>query len=70
MPTHKYAGKTVKEIHKTTQRRIKNAPFDEGSPSWDDIMDLTWEEVEQRAQDNEPGFRTVRKLLDRKKYDK
>ena len=70
MPAHKYAGKTVEEILKEKQGRIKNAPFDEGSPSWRDILDLTWEEIEQGYQDNEPGFRTIRKLLTRKKYDK
>ena len=70
MATHPNAGKTVEEILKSKQGRIKNAPLDEGSPGWDDIMDLTWEEVERRAQQNQPGYRTIYKLLKRKRYDK
>lgn len=70
MPAHKYARKTAEEILKEKQGRIKNAPLDEGSPSWDDILEMTWEEVEERAQKNEPGFRTFYKLLKRKRYDK
>jgi hypothetical protein len=70
MPTHKYAGKTVAEILKKKQGRIKNAPLDAGSPGWGDILDLTWDEIEQRAQDNEPGFRTFHKLLTQRKYGK
>jgi hypothetical protein len=31
------AGKTIAEILKGKQARIKNAPLDEGSPSWNDI---------------------------------
>jgi hypothetical protein len=70
MPAHNYAGKSVEEILKDKQGRIKNAPLEEGSPSWDDILDLTWEEVEESAQKNEPGYRTIYKLLKRKRYDK
>ena len=29
---------------------IKNAPLEPGSPSWDDILDLTWEEIVDKAQ--------------------
>ena len=70
MARHKFAGKTVEEILKRKLGRIKNAPLDEGSPSWDDILQLTWEEVEERVQQNEPGFRTFRKLLTRQRYEK
>ena len=70
MAKHKFTGKTVAEILTSKQGRIKNAPLDQGSPGWDEILDLTWEEVDQRAQQNDPGFRTIRKLLTRLRYDK
>ena len=70
MAKHKNAGKTVEEILKKKQGRIKNAPLDEGSLSWDEILPLTWEELDERAQQNEPGFRTFHKLLTSKRFDK
>lgn len=63
-------GKTVGEILQEKQGSIKNAPLEKGSPSWDDIFDLTWEEVDERAERGETGFRTFRKLLTRKRYNK
>ena len=65
-----FAGKTVAEILKTKKASIKSARLAKGSPSWDDIMHLTWEEVQRKAQQNEPGFRTFQKLLKRKRFDK
>jgi len=41
MAKHKYAGKTVADILKKKRGDIKYAPLDQGSPSWDDIQDLT-----------------------------
>jgi hypothetical protein len=64
------AGKTVAEILKGKQARIKNARLEKGSPSWDDILHLTWEEIEEKARNREPGFRTFQKLLERKRYNK
>jgi hypothetical protein len=65
-----YAGKTVAEILKSKRGRIKHAPLETGSPSWDDILPLTWEEVVKKAQQGEPGFRTFYKLLSGKRFDK
>ncbi len=65
-----YAGQSVAQILKTKQGRIKNAPLERGSPSWDDIMHLTWEEVEERYHRGEPGFKTFHKLLTAKRFDK
>jgi hypothetical protein len=64
------AGKTVAEILQGKQARVKNAPLEEGSPGWDEILHLTWEEVDQRARARVPGFRTFRKLLTDKRFDK
>jgi len=65
-----YSGHTVAEILKLKKARIKNAPLRKGSPSWDDIMELTWEVIEERKQRGEPGFKTIHKLLKSKEYDK
>jgi hypothetical protein len=64
------AGKTVAEILKDKRASIKNAPLESGSPSWDEILDLTWEEIEDRADRDDPGFRTFKKLLQGKRFDK
>ena len=48
MPRHANAGKTVAEILLTKRAAIKNAPLEPGSPSWDDVRALLWEEIERR----------------------
>jgi hypothetical protein len=66
-----YAGKTVAEILKRyKQGYIKQVPLPKGSPSWDDIMNLTWEEVVRRARKREPSFTTFKKLLIDQRFDK
>ena len=70
MAKHKHAGKTVAEILKEKQASIKDPALEEGSPSWDDILDLTWEDLKRRAARGEPGFKTFKKLLDRKRFNK
>jgi len=65
-----YSGMTVAEILKTKQARIKKAPLEAGSPSWGDILHLTWEEVEERKHRGEPGYNTIHKLLKAKRFDK
>ena len=64
------AGKTVEEILKGKKAGIKQAQLEECSPSWDDIMGLTWEEIEEKARNREPGFQTIHKLLKRRKFNK
>ncbi len=63
-------GKTVREILRGKQGRIKQAPLGPGSPSWNDIMDLTWEELVRRARSRVPGYGTFKKLLSSGEYDK
>lgn len=41
-----------------------------GSPSWEEVRNMTMGEVQQCAKQNVPGFRTILKLLTSKKYDK
>jgi hypothetical protein len=66
----KNAGKSIAEILKDKQGWIRGVPLDSGSPSWDDILDLTWEEVEEKARRREPGFQTFRKLLTDGRFNK
>lgn len=65
-----YAGKTVAEILTGKRGSIKYASLDPGSPSWEDIRHLTWEEIDRRAKQRKPGYKTIRKLLSSPEYDK
>jgi len=64
------AGKTVAEILKSKKASVKYASLPKGSPSWDDIMHLTWEEITRRARRRELGFKTFKKLLSDPEYQK
>jgi hypothetical protein len=64
------AGKTVAEILKGKKGDIKQAPLPSGSPSWDEILQLTWEEIDARAKRRVPGYGTIRKLLSDSDYNK
>jgi hypothetical protein len=64
------AGKTVAGILAGKQASIKTPALPPGSPSWDDILHLTWEEVEENARRRVPGFKTIRKLLTDGRFDK
>jgi hypothetical protein len=64
------AGKTVAEILQEKKASIKQAALDPGSPSWDDIMDLTWEEIQAGAKRRKKGYKTIKKLLSVKEYNK
>jgi hypothetical protein len=61
---------TVREILRRKKGSIRNAALGPGSPSWDDIVDLTWEEITRRAKNREPGYKTFKKLLSAGEYDK
>ena len=65
-----HAGTTVAEILRTKKASIRDAALPAGSPSWDDIMDLTWEEITERAKRRLPGYKTIKKLLGSREYDK
>jgi hypothetical protein len=49
---------------------IRNAALPSGSPGWNDILHLTWEEVIDMAKKRQPGFRFIRKLLSDGRFDK
>ena len=65
-----YAGMTVDEILRLKRGAILRAPLQKGSPSWDDIRHLTWEEVVDRQKRRVNGFKTFYKLLRDGRFDK
>jgi len=67
---HKNAGKTVADLLKEKKGSIKNARLEKLSPPWAEIDSLTWEEIVARAAVDVPGFRTIKKLLGDKRFDK
>jgi hypothetical protein len=68
--THKNAGKTVGEILAGKKGSVRRASLEAGSPSWSEIDGLTWEEVVENADADAPGFKTIKKLLGDKRFDK
>jgi hypothetical protein len=42
----------------------------EGSPAWKEIEALTWEEIVAKAEADVRGFKTIKKLLGDKRFDK
>ena len=60
----------VRDILKLKRGSIKTAPLERGSPRWEDILDLTWREIEEGGRQQRAGFRTLKKLLLRKEYDR
>jgi hypothetical protein len=63
-------GQTVREILGRKKASIRQAPLDPGSPSWDHILDLTWEELVRRAKARVPGYKTLKKLLSQGEYNR
>jgi len=61
---------TVREILRRKRGSIRSAALEPGSPGWDEILDLTWEELTRRAKSRETGYKTLKKLLSAGEYDK
>ena len=49
---------------------ILRAPLPKGSPSWEDVRGTRMSEVRRRAAANEPGYRTIAKLLTDRRFDR
>jgi hypothetical protein len=60
----------ISDILKTKRGSIKNAPLEQGSPSWDDVQEMTWGDIEDGVNRGLPGYRTIRKLLTDSRFDK
>ena len=67
---HKFAGRTVRQILESKKSSVKTAPLPAGSPTWAALNPMFWEEVDAAAKDNVAGFKTVRKLLTDRRFDK
>ena len=61
---------TVADILKRKKGSIKDAPLPKGSPSWKEIQGLTQQEINQGAAENRPGYRTIKKLLTDRRFNK
>jgi RHS repeat-associated protein len=61
---------TVGKVLEGKLGSITRASLPKGAPGWDAIRGMTMSEVEQRAKSNEPGFKTMWKLLRDKRFDK
>jgi len=59
---HKFAGMRVADIPRLKKGSIRMAPLPAGSLAWNDLDRMTWEQIEDGARQNLPGFKTVRKL--------
>ena len=60
----------VSEILRGKKGSIRNAPLPKGSPSWDDLLGKTFAEIEAGAKAGLPGYRTIRKLLTDRRFDR
>lgn len=70
IPPHRFVGLKVSDILKLKKGSIKQAQLPENAPTWDELSNTTWEEIEAAAEANIPGYRTIRKLLSDKRFDK
>jgi RHS repeat-associated protein len=64
------ADVTVADVLKGKLGSITKAPLSPGSPAWADIQDMSIADVRAAAKANEPGYRTILKLLTENKYNK
>ncbi|MFH5803995.1 hypothetical protein [Alienimonas sp. DA493] len=67
---NRFDGLTVRDVLKLKKGSVRTAPLPPGSPAWEAILDLTWEEVCRAADAGADGFRTIRKLLSDKRFDR
>ena len=68
--TPKGGDPLVREILRGKKGSIRQAPLPKGSPSWEEVLDLPLSEIERRASSDETGYRTIRKLLKDKRFDR
>lgn len=70
MMAHRFAGMKVRDILRLKKGGIRTAPLPAGSPSWAAVEAMIWEQIEEAARQNEPGFKTIRKLLADQRFDR
>ena len=62
--------RTVAEVLAGKRGSIKNAPLPPGSPSWEEVSNMTMGQVSALARQNTPGYRTIWKLLTDRRFNK
>ena len=67
---HKYAGQRVVDILRIKKGSVRTAPLPAGSPTWQELERMMWEQIEDGARRNVQGFKTVRKLLSDQRFDR
>jgi len=67
---HRFIGMSVRQILRLKKGSILNAPLPPDSPDWSKVEGMMWGEVEVAARNNEPGFKTIRKLLADRRFDR
>jgi hypothetical protein len=68
--SHRFSGLTVEQILKLKKGSIRQVQLSEGSPTWETLQEMTWEQIEINAAMNLAGFRTIRKLLSDRRFDR
>ena len=61
---------SVRDVLQGKLGSIRRAPLPSGSPSWDDISEMTMSEIRAAAKANQPGYKTILKLLTDSRFDK
>jgi uncharacterized protein YukE len=64
------ANEKVSDVLKGKVGSITRAPLPRGSPSWSEVGNMTMSEVRAAARANQPGFRTILKLLTDSRFNK
>lgn len=62
---HKYKGQRVADILKQKKGGIKQAQLPEGAPSWEDFLEMTWEEIENGAETSVTWIQSSEKVAHR-----
>lgn len=60
----------VSDILKTKKGSVRNVELPPGSPSFDEILDMPFSEIEAGAKANLPGYKTIKKVLTDKRFDR
>ena len=60
----------VADILRMKKRSVTSAPLPKGAPAWSQLEGMTWEQLEEGARQNLPGYKTVRKLLSDQRFDR
>jgi hypothetical protein len=53
----------VADILKTKRGSIRRAPLPPGSPGWEEIEQMTMDQIRSGAKQNLPGYKTILKVL-------